>query len=445
MACRMSDQKLAYHSAESHARGMDALPSADAACPVSATASLRDDAAPPASAPSLPLTITWHNVDALDAALIAEWRALSARTGEANIFAESALLIAALHHCDRGADGGVTGPNAAQIALARDASGVLVGIMPLARASRFGRLPLAALGNWGHPNAFLNAISIAHGAEEAFWRAIIQSASQTRLAAPLLHITLLPLDGPVHRGLAAAADALGLPVVIDDAVTRAALATDQSADAYWDESVRAKKRKELRRQWARLSEQGVLTTDHLGKADDPAPWIAEFLTLEASGWKGANGSSLSSNADTNGFFNDAMRAAHATGQLELTALRLDGRAIAMLITLVGGNCGFSFKTAFDEDYARFSPGVLLQRESLGLLVDRKLHWIDSCAAQDHPMIDSLWRERRQIVSVVLPMPGMANRTLFSALQAAKSLWHRVKSLRRTADTPPQANAEADDR
>ena len=117
----------------------------------------------------------------------------------------------------------------------------------------------------------------------------------------------------------------------------------------------------------------------------------------------------------------------------------------MLITLVGGNCGFSFKTAFDEGFARFSPGVLLQRESLGLLVDRQLDWIDSCAAQDHPMIDSLWRERRHIVSVVLPMPGRTNAMLFTAFQATKTAWHRIKSLRRTAETPPQANAEADEK
>lgn len=444
MASWMSDQNLAYHSAEVNKRGMDGDPSGDAACPVGAA----DNALPITVNPvvsALPITISWAYVDAVDAALLAEWRALSERAGEANIFAEPTLLIAALRHCDRGSGRGSDSPGAAQLAVARDATGTLVGLMPLVRAPRFGRLPLPALSNWGHPNAFLNAITIAHGAEEAFWCAIIQSASQTRLTAPLLHITQLPQDGPVHRGLLSAAGAFNLPVVIDDAVTRAALATNDSADAYWDDSVRAKKRKELRRQWARLSEQGVLTTDHLGKMDDPTPWIAEFLTLEASGWKGTNGSSLSSNADTDAFFNEAMRAAHAAGQLELTALRIDGRAIAMLITLVGGNCGFSFKTAFDEGFARFSPGVLLQRESLGLLVDRKLHWIDSCAAQDHPMIDSLWRERRQIVSVVLPMPGLANRTLFTALQTAKSLWYRVKSLRRTAETPPQANAEADDK
>ena len=130
---------------------------------------------------------------------------------------------------------------------------------------------------------------------------------------------------------------------------------------------------------------------------------------------------------------DALSGAYARGQLDISALRIDGRAIAMLVQLIGigaggQRAGFSFKTAFDEAYARFSPGVLLQRENLSLVGERNLAWVDSCAAQDHPMIDSLWRERRTIVSLSMPLPGATNRMLFSAAQRAKSLWHSVKHL-----------------
>ncbi len=123
-----------------------------------------------------------------------------------------------------------------------------------------------------------------------------------------------------------------------------------------------------------------------------------------------------------------MAEGHARGQVAITALRLDGRAIAMLITLLSGRTGFSFKTAFDEDFARFSPGVLLQRESLDLLELHRLDRIDSCAAPDHPMIDSLWRERRAIVRLLLPLPGARNRLLFAAARMAQRLWHAGKSL-----------------
>lgn len=305
-------------------------------------------------------------------------------------------------------------------------------------AQGFGRVPVRVALGWGHPNSFLSTLLVAEGQACGFWLRLIPAIADGPLSAPILSCDGVPEGSRIHLGLIEASRQLGLPLSIEGSVTRAMLATQMDPDAYWDESVRAKKRKELRRQWARLNEQGVLATDQLSAATGATAvegWITEFLRLEASGWKGSNGSSLSSNADTDAFFRAAMLAAHANGQLEITALRIDGRAIAMLITLFSGQAGFSFKTAFDEDYARFSPGVLLQRESLAILSQRRLNWIDSCAAQDHPMIDSLWRERRTVLTVALPLPGTLNRMTFSAAQAAKRLWHAAKRLRARATNP----------
>ena len=78
---------------------------------------------------------------------------------------------------------------------------------------------------------------------------------------------------------------------------------------------------------------------------------------------------------------------------------------------------FSFKTVFDEDYARFSPGVLIQQENLEILADPEIAWMDSCAAEDHPMIDSLWRERRSIVRVTVPLAGARRRVVHAVCRA----------------------------
>jgi hypothetical protein len=164
------------------------------------------------------------------------------------------------------------------------------------------------------------------------------------------------------------------------------------------------------------------------------------MALERAGWKGRAGSALASAEGTSALFSSVIRSAHARNSIEFSALRLDGNALAMLVTLIDGRAGFSYKTAFDEDYARYSPGVLLQRESLKLLADRSLDWIDSCAAPDHPMIDSLWRERRGIVSLSLPLPGATNRAIFAMAQCAKSAWHAMKQ-NRTGVTPPTEEAQ----
>src|SRR3546814_1995050 len=81
------------------------------------------------------------------------------------------------------------------------------------------------------------------------------------------------------------------------------------------------------------------------------------------------------------------------GKLDMRALDLEDRPLAMLVNFLCPPGGFSFKTAFDEDYARFSPGVLLQQANLDLLEVPKIAWVDSCAAPGHPMIDSVLRER----------------------------------------------------
>src|SRR3546814_16764560 len=69
--------------------------------------------------------------------------------------------------------------------------------------------------------------------------------------------------------------------------------------------------------------------------------------------------------------------------------------------------GFSFKIAFDETMSRFSPGVLIEIDNLRRVLNRDdLDWMDSCAAADHPMIDSLWGERRQIVQYRVALRGV---------------------------------------
>ncbi|HKX88833.1 MAG TPA: GNAT family N-acetyltransferase, partial [Sphingopyxis sp.] len=143
-------------------------------------------------------------------------------------------------------------------------------------------------------------------------------------------------------------------------------------------------------------------------------------------WKGRAGSALASHGDTEAWFRAVLAAAADAGRLDMRALDLDGRPLAMLVNFLCPPGGFSFKTAFDEDYARFSPGVLLQQANLDLLDDRRIAWVDSCAAPGHPMIDSVWRERRRLVWVNAPLSGTADRLRYAALTRAESLWRRWK-------------------
>jgi CelD/BcsL family acetyltransferase involved in cellulose biosynthesis len=201
---------------------------------------------------------------------------------------------------------------------------------------------------------------------------------------------------------------------------RAMLSSALSSQAYFEQSLSGKKRKELRRQFNRLSEEGEVALHRQSDAGEIGRWADEFLALEEAGWKGAAGSALACDAATASLFREALHGAAQRGRLERLSLTLDGRAIAMLANFITAPGAFSYKTAFDEAYARFSPGVLLQQENLAMLDRSDIAWCDSCAAQDHPMIDHIWRERRVIARISIAIGGKARRALFRLLIRAET-------------------------
>ena len=87
----------------------------------------------------------------------------------------------------------------------------------------------------------------------------------------------------------------------------------------------------------------------------------------------------------------------------------------MLASFLTPPGAFSFKTTFDENYSRYSPGVLLQHENLAILEREEIAWSDSCAAANHPMIDHIWRERCAVGKFSIAIGGRLRRALFNRL------------------------------
>lgn len=334
------------------------------------------------------------------------WDGLAARAGTPNPFFEPWYLLPGLARFDPGAR--------VQIAalMRGDAAEALV---PLQRARRYGRHPLPHLAVWLHANAFLGAPLVAQGAEEAFWEALLDWADRNPGAALFLHLAALPLDTALTEALMVVGGRQARQIALVHHEERALLSSSLGPAAYLEQALSGKKRKELRRQHARLAEQGALAFTRRDDAQGVDVWIEQFLALEARGWKGSAGSALACAAETAGLFREAMTAAAQRGCLERLSLELDGQPIAMLASLIAPPGAFSYKTAFDEGFARFSPGVLLQLENLALLERADVQWADSCAAPDHPMIDALWCERRRLGRVSIAIGGGARRALFGRL------------------------------
>ncbi|RHW18700.1 GNAT family N-acetyltransferase [Sphingomonas gilva] len=350
----------------------------------------------------------------------AAWDDLAAHAAEPNCFAEGWFLDAsrALPH-GRG--------DVRLLTVERD--GRLIGALPLHIDPEYGRLPIAHVETWLHYHSFLGAPLLRRGHEVAAWRAMLETLDTRPWARGLIHLTGLVEGGPAHRALIAAAKAMRRPCPTVHRIERAALASDMSPDAYYEAHVRKKKRKELKRLAARLGELGVVAWRRFAAGDDVAEWADAYLTLEAKGWKGEAGSALADTPATRAFFHAALAGAGAAGKLDMLRMELEGRPIAMLVNFLSPPGGFAFKTAFDEDFARFSPGVLLQIENLALLDRPDLDWIDSCAVEKHSMIDSVWAERRAIIRVTLPLAGARGAATYALARAAETAAARLRALR----------------
>lgn len=301
----------------------------------------------------------------------------------------------------------------------------LIGLLPIAPTKQFGRWPVPHIQNWMHHNCFLGTPLVRTGFERQFWQALFRKLDTCDWPG-FLHINGMTIGGPLDQAMRAVCDTQGRRCDLVHSEARALLESDLGADDYYAATVRGKKRKELRRQAKRLSELGQVTFGHWQDATGLEPWITEFLALERRGWKGKNGSALDCNPATQSFFSKMLKGAADEGRLERHDIRLDDMPLAMLINLHSGSASFSFKTAFDEEYARFSPGVLLQLENLKILDNPGNVWMDSCAAEDHPMIDSLWSERRHIGRFSVELSGVGRKALFRSVRMGEDLMAQLK-------------------
>lgn len=362
----------------------------------------------------------FHPVAELDSNLKEAWSELAGQASEPNIFYEQWFLRPALERLDHHHD-----LRLFLLWAGEPRHSQLLGLLPISPESRFGRWPVPHVQNWLHHNCFLGTPLVRKGFEQLFWEQMLKALDNGDWPG-FLHINGMTIGGALDQALRSVCSAQKRRCDLVHSGARALLQSDLDAEAYYNETVRGKKRKELRRQAKRLDELGEITFSHHRDGQGLDQWIDEFLQLERQGWKGHGGSALDSSEETGGFFRDALIGAAQAGQLERHDIRLEGTPLVMLVNFHSNRGSFSFKTAFDESFSRFSPGVLLQLENLKILENPAIGWMDSCAAEGHPMIDSLWSGRRHIGRFSIELKGVSRRAIFRGLRLGEDLMAQFK-------------------
>jgi CelD/BcsL family acetyltransferase involved in cellulose biosynthesis len=335
-------------------------------------------------APSAPtLTAQWRSFAEL-APLREQWRALAEHALEPNVFYEPAFALAAAP---------VFHPQAGALCVTT-ARGHLAGLIPLAVEQRRYGFSLPLLSVMVHPFGPLGTPLLARECAKAVIGTALDHLRYDEAMPRILRMPLLPDNGPFAAALECALRQRGLPFRQFNRHRRALLAPGDPRARYLDRAIGTKMRKEFRRLRRRLSDLGTLTHGQATAAPDVARMLEQFLALERKGWKGRAGSAAAQRADILAFMRQAVGELAREGKARADLLLLDDRPLAAIVSLRSGDTAWSWKIAYDEDFARYSPGVQAMLDlSQALLDDETLKRVDSCATPDHPMIDHLWRER----------------------------------------------------
>jgi hypothetical protein len=207
-------------------------------------------------------------------------------------------------------------------------------------------------------------------------------------------LPFLPVDGAFAAALGAIMRRAQVAAADFNRHSRAQLVPRGDRSLYVEWALDVHKYKELRRMGRRLADLGAMLFTTKTEASDVAAGIEDFSALEARGWKGRAGTALSGHDDIRQFVKRALTGLAAEGKVSIDRFYFDGRPIAVTITLRSADAAWFWKIAYDENYARYSPGVILTAAITEQLADDvTIARTDSCATANHPMIDHIWRER----------------------------------------------------
>lgn len=358
------------------------------------------DTAPPKRRAEARLSVVM--IDRLDelAGWQSAWEDLAHAAIERNVFYEPWMLMPALRLLGQGSRVEivlVTAPDP----LRPNGGPILCGLFPLERKRRYRSFPVTTLRLWKYIHCYLCTPLIRTGYERQCMEALFEWLDERQPKAGLMEFNHVPGEGKFYHLLIDHFHESGKISFVSDRFLRTMFRPKASAEAYLGEAISGDSRRILKRKHKRLAEQGHLHYVALADGAEIDPWIEQFLALEASGWKGRQGSALGCHQASREFFRDVVKAAFAQGSLRALSLCLDDRPVAHQWYFVTGRGSFAFKTAFDEAYAKSSPGVLLQIEQIHRLhEDPEIEWMDSCAVSGS-YLSQLWTEGRIMQTVVV--------------------------------------------
>lgn len=231
------------------------------------------------------------------------------------------------------------------------------------------------------------------------------------------------LDGPFAAIVRMHAAAQNLPLVQSNEVERPFLQSNLDGEAYLRQSLRPHHFREFRRLKRRIAEHGAVEYAVARQPDEVRRGLESFLSLEASGWKGRERTAMVVDRFRAAFAREAVDRLSERDMVRIHTLSVGGKLVASLIVFIERGIAYTWKTAYDEAFAAYSPGALLMVEvTRNHLDDPNIEATDSCAVPDHPIMSRIWSERRPVGTLVIGLTPESDRHVRQA--ASQISMHR---------------------
>jgi CelD/BcsL family acetyltransferase involved in cellulose biosynthesis len=337
------------------------------------------------------------------------WRALAARAAEPNPFFEPDFVLPqALHY------------RVQMTLLTVDAGPEMVACLPLYGHERPWRfLPLPA---WTAPTV----LGIPLVAKDHVWAALhlaVEFLSRRCGVRRLLFIDRVPDDGPVGPVLGASV-ADRRPSWEEPRTSKCPVIRRRPTASYLDDTLRGRTRQTFGRKRRRL-ERELRSPLTLVEAPPGADTVERFLALEASGRKGRAGTAMLSDPGQAAFFRDMCARFSAVGRLRFASLEAGGTPVAMQCDVASGRGLYNLKLAYDERFARYTPGTLLQIEAVRRFHESGYDYMDACTNYPTSPQWRVYPDCRTFTSMTVALGSRAGRVAIGGLGLAWRFGRRL--------------------
>jgi hypothetical protein len=274
---------------------------------------------------------------------------------------------------------------------------LLCGFFPFERRRRFARLPARTLILWQYQECYLSTPIVRAGHETECFGALLDWARTSPDGADVIEGLEVGEDGPVFSALMETLESRHLQTLIDRR-DRPLMLPRASSEEFLRQALSGDRRRVLRARQRNLEKIGPIEFTSVDETSLDR-WIDDFMAMEASGWKGHAGVAAICHEHTRRYFRSVIQQAFHRGRLHAFTMTVGGIPVAARCSFSCGEGAFLYKSAYEEKYARYSPGGLLELERI-----RRTHeasnteWVDSCvsASFDHYLP---WLDRRHLADI----------------------------------------------